>query len=202
MKPIAIIGYGNLLREDDGIGRIAAERLAETLRDRHVKVYSCHQLGPELAETVAQASRVIFLECSTQGTPGDIAVRWITPETPPSPSTSRILDPAVLVAAARTFYDATPEAVVITVTGRDFDFGESFSPVARAALPLVIRRVISLLAPQGNGEAGEKQGIWAPERRLDSALPTPVTHPPAPEIDSSKDGSSVPTNSFSGGEVI
>src|SRR5271169_1528567 len=52
-----IIGYGNPLRSDDGFGWHAGRLLAQSLADQDAKIITCHQLTPELAETLSQSSR-------------------------------------------------------------------------------------------------------------------------------------------------
>ena len=49
MRRVLIIGYGNPLRADDGVGWQAARRLAELRQDEFVETLALHQLTPELA---------------------------------------------------------------------------------------------------------------------------------------------------------
>ncbi len=49
-----IIGYGNVLRSDDGIGWHVAERLAADARFDDVTILQRHQLTPELALDVSR----------------------------------------------------------------------------------------------------------------------------------------------------
>ena len=53
---VLVIGYGNPLRGDDGIGWSAANALAEGMQDDRVRIVACIQLTPELAESIAQAT--------------------------------------------------------------------------------------------------------------------------------------------------
>jgi len=46
---VLVIGYGNTLRGDDGLGQRAAEALAQRALPDGVEVLSCHQLTIELA---------------------------------------------------------------------------------------------------------------------------------------------------------
>jgi hydrogenase maturation protease len=56
-----VIGYGNSLRGDDGVGPLVAEQVAEwNLPD--VRSLSVHQLTPELASEMALAKTVIFID--------------------------------------------------------------------------------------------------------------------------------------------
>ena len=55
---VIVIGYGNPLRGDDGVGLAAIERL-ESLAPREVELIFTQQLTPELAQSVATASLAI-----------------------------------------------------------------------------------------------------------------------------------------------
>ena len=63
MPSIVVIGYGNPLRGDDAIGWKAAEALRDVYEDdMAVEVFASHQLNPEMAESVAEAGMVIFID--------------------------------------------------------------------------------------------------------------------------------------------
>ena len=72
MAGVLVIGVGNPLRGDDGLGWHAAEHLRERLVELHATVTSCHQLIPELAEPVSRAERVIFIDARVGPTPGTV----------------------------------------------------------------------------------------------------------------------------------
>ena len=55
-----IVGYGNDLRSDDGAGVIVARKVAVLWPQARVIVV--HQLTPELAEDIAMAGKVIFVD--------------------------------------------------------------------------------------------------------------------------------------------
>ena len=59
-----IIGYGNPLRGDDGVGWEVASRLAATIPEEAAHIMTVHQLTPELAESVSEAELVIFIDAS------------------------------------------------------------------------------------------------------------------------------------------
>jgi len=74
MKRPLIVGYGNPLREDDGIGWRAAELLERNLAPGTADVLECHQLVPELAAQVEGASMVIFLDAAVDQEPGAVVL--------------------------------------------------------------------------------------------------------------------------------
>src|SRR4029079_16715395 len=75
---LLIIGYGNRLRGDDAAGYLAAESLRTLLIAPDIEILAVHQLTPELAEPIAVAGRVIFLDAAASGTPGEIVERSVT----------------------------------------------------------------------------------------------------------------------------
>jgi hydrogenase maturation protease len=134
-----MIGYGNPLRSDDGLGSY----LAQTLRyDGEVMI--CTQLTPELAEPISRVERVVFLDAGIGGTPGEITCEKLAIR-PGTGAFTHHVTPALLLAAAQDLYGAAPQAVLITVTGASFDYGCTFSPQIRALLPQIVSQAESVI---------------------------------------------------------
>lgn len=144
-----VIGYGNPLRTDDGLGWIVVQRLrSELARDRFlgdVAVLAEHQLTPELAEPISRARVVIFVDAREGDRPGRVDCRAVAPVGDGSLAFSHDVDPPSLVQMARLLYGACPTAVIISVDGEDFGYGTNLSPVVRAAVPEVIQRIRDVL---------------------------------------------------------
>src|SRR5690349_18792955 len=85
---ILVIGYGNPLCGDDGIGPCAVEHMAsdndEACQD--VEYLSLRQLTPELAEPISRAQAVIFVDAAAGGTSGEIHCQELLP---PAESTQK-----------------------------------------------------------------------------------------------------------------
>ncbi len=140
MTRVLVIGYGNTLRGDDGFGRRAAERLRAIFDDPRIEVLSLHQLTPELMEPVSRAERVIFLDAAAGPVPGEIAATEIGPLDEPGGFT-HFSTPGGLLAGALALYGTAPKALLITVTGANFELGETLSqPVEHALQTLVDSR--------------------------------------------------------------
>ena len=75
-----VIGYGSPIRGDDAIGPLAADALAAGALPPGLRVLSRHVLTAELAEDLCAADRVIFLDASVQGEPGEVQVRQLHPD--------------------------------------------------------------------------------------------------------------------------
>ena len=67
-----IIGYGNPLRGDDGIGQAAAQAFADEAAGDGIDVVRCHQLMPELAEQLAAVDLAVFVDAGATGAPGGV----------------------------------------------------------------------------------------------------------------------------------
>jgi len=139
MARLLIIGYGNPLRGDDGLGWRAAEQLAAEWPE--AETLTCQQLTPELAEPISRAARVVFIDAAAQGAPGAVHEQPLRPDAAvPAPFTHRI-NPGALLALSEKLYGHLPEAVLFSVAGESFDYSQALSPSVEAALPEVIRRV-------------------------------------------------------------
>jgi hydrogenase maturation protease len=139
MPSALIIGYGNPLGGDDAAGYLAAESLGGL---------AVHQLTPELAEPIARAARVIFVDAAVAGQasacqPGAIRERAIIPDPQPAAFTHH-LTPEALLAMAQFLYGHAPEAVLVTITAASFEPGAPLSARAGAALPAVLHRLLEL----------------------------------------------------------
>ncbi len=154
MHQTLIIGYGNPLRGDDGIGCRAAEVLAEgggdtpPLQDNGVEVIACHQLTPELAPRIAEADRLVLIDACASGAPGTITEQTLTPQQTEHHSLTHHVNAAGLLAMAQILYGHAPATTLFTVSGGSFDYGEALTPSVSAALPILCARVRALVAPE------------------------------------------------------
>ena len=147
MPRVLIIGYGNPLRGDDRLGWIAVERLEqipELARDPSVEFVTCHQLTPELAESVSQVDTAIFIDAAAEGTPGTVRCDSLTVDASQSDALGHHFTPMRVLSYAKAIFGHAPNALVLSVTAKQFDLGEPLSPAVEAAIPAVIERVLSV----------------------------------------------------------
>ncbi len=135
MAEILIIGYGNTLRSDDGVGQRVAELVAEWNLP-NVRSLPVHQLTPELAEPISQAELVIFVDAYPATSEQGLQVHKLADETPFPPFERGELEglnighsgnPRSLLALSQLVYKNAPPAWWILVPAVNFEFGESFS---------------------------------------------------------------------------
>jgi hydrogenase maturation protease len=135
-----VIGYGNPLRGDDGVGQHAAWMLAECANLTHTDVICCHQLTPELAEPISRAALVIFIDATRNEGPGTIRRHRLSPLPGPGAFTHNV-SPQALLTSAQALYGNCPAAILYSVGGQYFDYTDTLSAPVRAALPRLLRRV-------------------------------------------------------------
>ncbi|MGC2193470.1 MAG: hydrogenase maturation protease [Terriglobales bacterium] len=157
MARVLVLGYGNPLRTDDGLGWHVAVELFRTNSSREVKVVPCHQLTPELAEAVGCVETVIFIDCTRKGKPGEACEEEVQPQSG-STSFTHDLSPAALLALAAELFGACPKAYLFSICGECFAPGEDLSATVSGRVPvlksLVRRRIEEALWPSASPAPG------------------------------------------------
>jgi hydrogenase maturation protease len=144
---LLVIGYGNTLRADDGLGRCIADQLAQTLDQEQVEIISCHQLTLDLADPISRASHVILIDAASGNTPGTIACETVVPDTDHLMSMLHYMDPGTLLASTEAMYGRVPPTTLWTVTAESFDYRESLSPCVQQAVPDLLQRLQAFILP-------------------------------------------------------
>lgn len=134
-----VVGIGNPLRGDDGVGWAVVEVLADLAIDS-IQTVCVHQLLPELLDSIYVAERVIFVDARANGEPGRVMVTSIQPTTD-GPASSHQLHPAVLLAMGVKLYGRMPSAKLITITGQDFGYQENLSPPVQKAIAEAVQQI-------------------------------------------------------------
>ena len=133
MTQILIIGYGNPLRCDDGVGWRAAETLSLNLQLPEIEIIVRHQLAQELADDLRYADLVIFIDAAHGGQRGELTCEHLTLQE--GIIRSHQLSPAHLLALAQQLYGAAPRAFAVSLCGECFDHGATLSATVEAGLP-------------------------------------------------------------------
>jgi hydrogenase maturation protease len=160
---VLVIGYGNALRSDDGVGPAVAAALSCDVRAFGLTVLQRHQLTPELAPDLAAASRVILIDAEApvadgevemsrerETDPSRIAVRAIEPASADHAASSHHLDPATLLALANELYGSAPRTYLISVRGECFEAGDELTNDVQAAVPLAVEATLRLCGSLGD----------------------------------------------------
>lgn len=128
---VLVIGYGNSLRQDDGLGWHVAEQLAvDFAHQPAVRIEVSHQLTPELAEPISRAERVLFIDVDMRLAPGALQLDPLTPNRPATqPSTHHVDAGWLLTLAERLFGQRPAEAVMLHLGPAGLDHGEALTPL-------------------------------------------------------------------------
>jgi hydrogenase maturation protease len=145
--PILVIGYGNTLRADDGVG----PRVVMAVASRELPgltAFAVQQLTPELAEPLAAAELAIFVDARRAGEEAPVEIL------PLEASASRgisghVSDPRSLLALARASYGRSPRSWLVTVPAADLSIGEGFSPTAERGAEEALKRIAALIEGEG-----------------------------------------------------
>jgi len=139
---LLVIGYGNTLRGDDGVGpRVAAA--VEALHLPGVRTLTCQQLSPEHAAPISLAERVIFVDATLVG-PKEVQFRHLEPN-----DTSQLMahaaDPRTMLALSRDVFGHVPHAWWLTIPAEEIKFSETLTPAAQRACDAALEQIQSLL---------------------------------------------------------
>ena len=138
---ILVVGYGNDLRGDDGLGPAVAARVEEEAWPG-VRVVRCHQLTPELAASMATVDRVVFVDAE-QNDGGGVQVRELGVARE-SAAITHVCEPEELLELTRLAYDRRPRAWWVTVPGVCFGLGASLSAETRPGIESAVRAIREL----------------------------------------------------------
>jgi hydrogenase maturation protease len=136
-----VIGYGNLLRGDDGVGPRVAEAV-EMLHLPGVCTLIRQQLSPEDAEPISRAKTVVFVDAAVDA-PHEVQLRELVPG-----DTTQLMahaaDPRTMLALARDVFGHAPRAWLLTIPAFDLGFGEILSPTAQSRCSEAVATIRSL----------------------------------------------------------
>jgi hydrogenase maturation protease len=136
---LLVIGYGNELRGDDGVGPAAARAVA-CWNLHGVRALDLHQLTPETADVVGQAGCVVFVDASVEA--DLLEVRELSEES--GARATHASDPREVLALARLLHGRRPRAWLITVPAENLALGEGLSPSCSRCLHAALRHIRAL----------------------------------------------------------
>ncbi|MDJ0599331.1 MAG: hydrogenase maturation protease [Crocosphaera sp.] len=148
---ILIIGYGNTLRGDDGVGYKIAEIIEQWNIDN---ITSCavHQLTPDLAEKISQVDTVIFIDAVpiTDINSAKLEIKTISVNQKTN-NLAHHNTPKQLLSLTQAIYQKVPQAYWILVPATNFNFSEEFSPITQKYVNLTLGKIKEFLSNQSPG---------------------------------------------------
>jgi hydrogenase maturation protease len=149
-----VIGLGNPILSDDGVGWKVVERVKAALGTRHPDIETdCLSLGGlALMERMIGHRRVILVDSmeTGQGSAGSVKVFPLASLSDPMAGHSASAHDTSLITAldtAITMGLPVPESVmIVAIEAKNvYDFSEELSPAVAEAVPLAVQAVINLL---------------------------------------------------------
>jgi hydrogenase maturation protease len=144
MTPVLVIGYGNELRGDDGVGPHVVRQLAALGLDGvHTRIV--HQLLPELAAELADTDCAIFVDAQVgSGTPHLSAIG----RAGGARCGGHAADPQGLLDLTHAVYGRAPQAWLMAVPVESFRLDQSLSQAASASAAVACRMIADWIKAQ------------------------------------------------------
>lgn len=139
---LLVIGYGNTLRGDDGVGPRVAEAV-EALHLPGVRTLVCQQLSPEHAAPIALADTVIFVDAAVDA-PKEVQFRRLEPNDTPQ-LMAHAADPRTMLALSRDVFGHVPLAWWLTIPAEKMEFSEDLTPAAQHGRAEAVKKIQSLV---------------------------------------------------------
>jgi hydrogenase maturation protease len=147
-----VIGYGNCLRRDDGVGWHVATTIADDPAAGGIDVIAAHQLTPELAYDLHLASRAVLVDAAVDDAaaglpPGRCVISHLPPVGGPAEGgvSSHHCTPRALAALAVGLYGSVAPITLVGVGVASIEDGEALSAEVADRLPSVVATVLDLI---------------------------------------------------------
>ena len=132
-----VLACGNSLRSDDGVGPKLATWAEERFREEpDVRVVSRQQWTPDLAQDIAAADSVLFVDSSVDSIPGRVCLSPVQSNRGNGDAATHSLEAHELLGLTRSIYGSiASHAMLLTVGASSTELGETLSDRVEAALP-------------------------------------------------------------------
>ena len=146
MKPVLVLGLGNPLQRDDGVGIRVVEELERRQLPDHVEVMDGGTPGVGLINLIEGRARVVIVDAAEMGRrPGEV-VRFRIQDVKLTGSPERFSlhhsGVADALALAEALGAPLPEIVVYGVQPAQVSWGEELGSETAAALPALVETII------------------------------------------------------------
>jgi hydrogenase maturation protease len=145
MPKVLIIGVGNILLKDEGIGVHIVHELEKLRLPEGVKVFDGGTGGLSIIDLMKETPRVIFLDAVEMGEKPGTTMRITLQEVKMATdkvnfSLHQVGLPQVLLLAS--LLGVSPEVVIFGIQPKDLGWGIGLSPELKRAIPEIIESVL------------------------------------------------------------
>ena len=137
-----VIGFGNVLRGDDGVGPAVVEVL-EALGIDGLQAEAHHQLTPELAVGLSEAAFVVFVDASVKPSAGAVVVRELGSHSQGGGTgwSGHRVTPEVLLGLAMELWGRRPRAWCVEVPVAELGWGPGLTAQAQCGLRMAVEAI-------------------------------------------------------------
>ena len=127
-KQICVVGVGNTLRSDDGVGIFICSEL-EKIKLQGLSVITTHQLHIELVEDLKEFDTIIVVDAGKDLT-NEVSFYPVIEQKSSSIHSSHNIDATLLFSLLQKLYPSNRSLYICAVQTHSFEFGETLSPLA------------------------------------------------------------------------
>ena len=134
---IWIAGFGNIDRQDDGVGIVLASRIAEWVNTKgkfDVILSLEHQLLPELAEELRDVDLAIFVDADMRQYGSGWSIAELCPSSRVEGFNIHSMSPAWLLQLSEQLGTPPKRALTLSVSGDSFDFSDCLTSECQARM--------------------------------------------------------------------
>jgi hydrogenase maturation protease len=151
-KPVLILGVGNLLLKDEGVGVHIAQRLQKMVLPQHVEVLDGGTAGLDLLDSIVGREKIIIIDTVKAGKAPGTIYQFSSEdieERPKSWLSLHDIDITDLLKLADMLEIKKPEIAVIGIEPKDMESSDlELSPEIEAKIPEVIELVLKEIGEQ------------------------------------------------------
>ena len=157
--PVLVLGLGNPLRGDDGLGPAVVQALRERALPPEVEVLDGGTAGLGLLEMLAGRRRVIVVDVAEMGRPpGTIArLSWEALVAAVAPLSPHQVGLAEVLALAGRLGISLPEGIVLAVQPASMEWEQKLSPPVQKCIPALVAAILAEIggAPEETVQGGK-----------------------------------------------
>ena len=143
-----VIGVGNILRNDDGIGALITEQI-ELLNWPAVETQITQQLHLEVIEDLLKYKKIIIIDASSVGASYDLQkINLESSNRESDLSSSHHLSLQLLLALAKKIYNQDINLYLCSIKGLNFEIGDSISSEVMSCIPKAIKLISAEIGVQ------------------------------------------------------
>lgn len=142
-----VIGIGNPLRRDDGIGPYIVRAINQALRhEKDVGVRIMYQLEPDLVEDVRHADFIVLVDAAMEDLKDGLSWVRVRPESKYLPYLTHHLNPSLFLGFFQLLYHRCPQTWLMSVQGCDFGLGEGLTSEAEKRSEEAISEILKFIS--------------------------------------------------------